>query len=132
MNPNRVCDPKSLTFSRYRILFPGGKKQPKQEAGHSPPSNVKVKNKWRYNSSLPYSYVLCIWTTREIKQRKTMCLFSVNRKVLGSFCHSWSHVSSQPVYRCCSATQHDYGTCVCTYRVQQKAARVVLCFALRY
>jgi hypothetical protein len=85
------------------------KKRPKQATDHSPPSNVKVKNKWRYNSPLPYAYVLCIWTTLTIKQHKTMCLFSVNSKVFGSFCHLCLHVLSQPVYRCCSTTQHENG-----------------------
>jgi hypothetical protein len=107
--PKSALRPIKSHIQSLQDIVPWREKRTKQETGHSPPTIVNVKNKLRYNSSLPYPYMLCIWTTLTIKQHKTICLFSVNRKILISFCHFCLHVSSQPVYHCCSTTQHENG-----------------------
>jgi hypothetical protein len=57
--PDRLWSPPSLQFNEHRGSFPG-KTQPEREINHSPPSRGKIKNEWRYTSTLPYAFK--VWT----------------------------------------------------------------------
>jgi hypothetical protein len=50
-------------FSGYRGSFVGGER-PGHVADHSPSSRVEVKNRWSYNSTPPYAFML--WTEKTL------------------------------------------------------------------
>jgi hypothetical protein len=53
--PHELWDPSGLLFSGYHRLFPLVK-WPVHYNDHSPPSSVKLKNKWSYTSTFPYAF----------------------------------------------------------------------------
>ena len=66
-------------FDGSRSYCQGGK-QPGLEADHSSAPRAEVKNKWNYNSTLPYASMMCIWCHKEItciiKQWDKLCIMN--------------------------------------------------------
>lgn len=61
--PVRFWGSPGLLFSGYRGSFVGGER-PGHEADHSPSSWAEVKNRWSYNSTPPYAFML--WTEKTL------------------------------------------------------------------
>jgi hypothetical protein len=68
---DRQWGPHSLPSNGYQGLSPGGKADG-HEADHSPPSNVEVKNAWRYTSTPPY--VFAVWYFKYAQRQRYLYL----------------------------------------------------------